>query len=147
MKKFIFVVAGLMASSVASAVQLSASGPVTMANCTLLNEDVTINLSTGVNAGVSCSPSIIAMSACHTAGKQTSRTVNLRSITLEDSRGVEVTRKVPCTLNVDEGCATETVTGPATPTASTEEGTVVSQYPGGNECTAAVAEGNATNNL
>lgn len=146
MKKITLLLAGLMASGMASAVQLEASGNVTIADCGLLNEDVRINLSTGVNAGVDCSPTIIAMSACHTAGKQTSRTVNLREVTVTDSRGEDVVRKIPCALT-ETGCATETVTGPATPTASTEQGTVITQYPGGTECTAVVAEGNATNNL
>lgn len=154
MKNISILVASLvMAGSVyAAPVPLASSGPVTMANCSLLNEDVRLNLTTGVVAGVDCSPTIIAISACHTAGKQTSRTVNLRTVEVVDSRGETVERKESCSLtdssgNATPGCATVNVAGPAMPTATTIAGTVVTQYPGGNICNAGAAATNATNNL
>lgn len=134
MKNITLLFAGLMASGMASAVQLENTGPVQMTDCALLNEDVNITLTTGVEAGVDCDDVSIVISACHTAGRNTSRTANVT--TCADTDGDPATG-----VGGAEDCTTapETVTGPAMPTASTLAGTVISQYPEG-ACTAADAE-------
>lgn len=138
MKKITLILAGLIVSGAASAVQLESSGPVTMVNCALLNEDVNITLTTGVEAGVSCDAESIVISACHTAGRVTSRSANVTTCVNTDGDGATG-------VGGNEDCTTapQAVEGPAMPTASTLAGTVVSQYPAGN-CSAADAESNAT---
>lgn len=130
MKKITLLLAGLMASGMASAVTVdltdaATNGSVTTVNCTLLNEDVAINLTTGVAAGVGCNTTVIGIAACHTAGRTTSRS------TLQDAAGDA------CVAGT-AGCTSVAVTGPAMPSATTAAGTVISQYPGG-DCTGADA--------
>lgn len=139
MKKIALVFAGLMVSGAASAVQLSVSGPVSMADCAPLNENVRINLSSNVVAGVSCNATTVALSACHTGGKVTSRTVLLRDVAADTTAGIPA-YKVPCSTAGVNGCTSQTVTGPAMPSASTRVGTVSTQYPGGDVCNVAGAE-------
>ena len=135
MKKFSLVLAGLMISGMASAVQLDGVGGMVMrtGDCqTLLNEDVRINLTTGVVAGVHCNTTRVAISACHTAGRKVSRSVEVVT---------------PCDTTANPQC-TDTVTvstvqGPAMASATSNRGTVTSGYPGG-DCTAATAETYAT---
>lgn len=144
MKKITLILAGLMVSGVASAVQLQSSGNVTMQNCTLLNEDVRINLSSGVVAGVSCNNVAIALSACHTAGKQTSRTVPVRDVAAVAGPPAIPAHIESCVLDEDDAtCELRAVNGPAMPAATTLLGTVNTQYPGG-DCDAASAEANST---
>lgn len=142
MKKLTLVIAGLMFSGAASAVQLDVSGPVTIADCGALNEDVRINLSTGVVAGVDCTPNVIALSACHATGKVTSRTVPIRHVPATVVAPIIPAHIESCTVG-SAGCAVESVAGPAMPTATTALGTVNTQYPGGT-CTDAEAEANST---
>lgn len=136
MKKITLLLAGLMASGMASAVQLTASDDVTQVDCPLLNEDVQVNLTTNVQAGVSCDTATIAMSACHLSGRQTQRSVQ------QDSAGPACgpAPATPCTGTM----VTVSVTGAAMPTATTAAGTVITQYPGTGTCTAAKAETQAT---
>lgn len=145
MKKITLVLAGLMISGAASAVQLGASGPVTIADCGMLNEDVRINLSTGVFAGVSCTPNVIALSACHSAGKVTSRTVPVRTVAASGvAPNIIPEHLESCVVDpADATCVVTEVTGPAMPTATTALGTVNTQYPG-TDCTPADAESNST---
>ncbi|MFP6850619.1 MAG: hypothetical protein VCA57_18175 [Pseudomonas sp.] len=134
MKKITLLLAGLMASSMVSAVPLAGSGPVRMTDCALLNEDVNITLTTGVEAGVGCDADSIVISACHTAGRTTSRSAQVTTCVNTDND--------PATgVGGNEDCTTapQAVEGPAMPTASTLAGTVVSQFPAG-ACTAADAE-------
>lgn len=141
MKKITLLLAGLMASGMASAVQLSSSGTVRIADCALLNEDVAINVSSGVAAGVSCNARAIAVTACHTAGRTTQRSV---PVCINSDNNPETG------LNGNEDCTTTpptVTTGPAYASATTLAGTVTSQYPGGEACTAVLAEGRATANL
>lgn len=136
MKKITLLLAGLMASGMASAVQLDASGDsVTVLDCTLLNEDVIFNLTTGVEGGVMCNNNGIALSACHTAGRNTTRSAMI------DSAGADCgpAPATPCTGTL----VSTPVDGAAMPTATTAAGTVISQYPGA-DCTAAAAEAMAT---
>ncbi|UTW06717.1 hypothetical protein [Pseudomonas benzenivorans] len=141
MKKITLLFAGLMASGVASAVELTGTGPVRMTDCALLNEDVSITLTTGVEAGVSCDADSIVISACHTAGRTTSRSANVTTCVNTDG---DATTGV----NGNEDCSTapQAVAGPAMPTASTLAGTVISEYPAG-ACSAADAETYATSKL
>lgn len=133
MKKITMLFAGLMASGLASAVQIQNSGEsVAMTDCALLNEDVSINLTNGVQAGVSCNARAIAISACHTGGRTTTRTVD---VTTCDNATPPVCTTAPAPVE-----------GPAMPTATTLAGTVISQYPAGI-CSAATAEANATASL
>lgn len=144
MKKLTLVLAGLMFAGTASAVQLTASGPVTIADCSLLNEDVRINLSTGVVAGVSCTDDVIALSACHSAGKTTSRTVPIREVAATTVAPIIPAHIESCVLDeADATCVVTPVEGPAMPTATTALGTVNTQYPG-TDCSAGDAESNST---
>ncbi|CAL95970.1 hypothetical protein [Azoarcus olearius] len=138
MKKISFLIAGLLISGVASAVQLTTSGQVRMTDCALLNEDVQINVTSGVVAGVGCNARAIAITTCHTAGRTTSRTVNVCANTDGDpNTGV----------GGNEDCTqTQTTTGPAVASATTLAGTVTPQYPGGT-CSAGTAETQAQSNL
>ena len=143
MKKITLLLAGLMISGMASAAQLTASGTVTMADCTPLREDVNFNLSAGVQAGVFCTDTVAALAACHTGGKVTQRTVPVKTVPTNEITGVPEHLE-PCTTPGTDGCASTAVTGPAMAAASTALGTVNTQYPGGNTCSAAGAETQAT---
>lgn len=144
MKKIALIFAGVMVSSMASAVQLTSSGNVTMVDCNLLNENVRINLSTGVFAGVSCNNVSIALSACHSGGKQTTRSVPVRDVAAIPGPPAIPAHIETCVITPgDTTCALRDVTGPAMPAATTLLGTVNTQYPGG-ACTAAAAEANST---
>ena len=143
MKKITLLLAGLMVSGMASAVQLTESGNVTMDDCVPLRENVSLNLSAGVGAGAFCTDTVVALAACHTGGKVTQRTVLVKTIPENTTTGVPE-HLAPCTTAGVDGCASTVVTGPAMAAASTALGTVNTQYPGGNTCTAAGAEAQAT---
>lgn len=142
MKKVTLLLAGLMVSGIASAVQLGSSDTVKMTDCTPLNENVRINLSAGVVAGVSCTETVAAIAACHTGGKVTQRTVAVRDVAANDDTGVPAHIE-PCTNPGTGDCVSRDVTGPAMPAASTALGTVNTQYPGGNTCSKEGAEAQA----
>lgn len=147
MKKTALILAGLMVSSMASAVQLTQSGRVLMTQCAPLNEDVQLNLSANVQAGVFCNPTnnVVALSACHTGGKLSQRTVPVVTVPENAATGVPEHLE-SCNLNANPavpGCANTPVQGPAMATATTALGTATTQYPGG-ACTAAAAEANST---
>lgn len=144
MKKFGLIFAGLLLSGTASAVQLQSSGNVTMEDCNLLNENVRINLSTGVVAGVSCNNVAIALSACHTGGKQTTRRVAVRDVAAVQGPPAIPAHIETCVIDANDAtCVMRDVTGPAMPAATTLLGTVNTQYPGG-VCDTASAEANST---
>lgn len=132
MKKLALLLIGLMSSGMASAIQYTDTGPFQMNQCALLNEDVTVTLTNGVEAGIDCNTTtnIIALAACHTAGRTATRSQDVT--TCETVNGTE-----SCTTTVD------VVEGAAIPVASTRRGTVMTQYPGA-ACTAGAAEGLAT---
>lgn len=140
MKKISLAVAGLLFSGLASAVQLAASGSVTVLQCTNLNEDVSINLTTGVTAGVDCTSARVALAACHTAGMQKSRSVGQKTV-VDTSVTPNTSSTVSCTVgDADKDCKSVAVTGAAVPSSTTIKGTVNNQYPGTGACTASVAE-------
>lgn len=148
MKKLSIVIAGLMFSGAASAVQFGASANLNQVDCPNLNEDVRINLTAGVVAGTNCRaagalPARVAISACHTGGMQKSRSVTQRTDPPAVPGGPNVI-VTGCTVGAaDPGCAVNTVTGAAVPGATTLAGTVNVAYPGGGACTAIIAEATA----
>jgi len=132
MKKITLLLVGLMASGAASAASVAmttASTSVGNATCTLLNENVAINLSSNVVGAVECLPTGISIAACHTAGRTASRTM-------------DVTTCVPGATATDaEVCTTalaQAVSGAAVAYATTAKGTVAPDYPG-VACDAAAA--------
>lgn len=140
MKKITLFLAGVMASGMVSAVEFDKSGLLKMTDpgCdALLNENVNINLSSGVNAGAICGATGIALAACHTGGRTTSREVEMLIADPQDA--TKLISQSPKKY--------ETVTGPAVATASTFQGTVVSTYPKADKCTAKVSETAATDRL
>lgn len=137
MKKIILLAAGLMASSMASAVTLvqgdtAATRTITMVECPLLNEDVIVSLTGGVVGGAQCDDAVIGLSMCHETGRQTARSQPL------DANGLSCT--LPAAGAPANGCSVQQVTGAQYPSATSLTGTVLSQYPGGGTCTAANAE-------
>ena len=100
-------------------------------DCALLNENIRINLSGSVSGALHCNADRIAIAACHVNGRQVSRQVEVRT--------------PPGCATGAEGCAVTraTRTGAAVPVASTLQGTVAPDYPGGN-CNAALALTTAT---
>lgn len=143
MKKTTILLAGLMMSGLASAVPFSSTGQLEMSVCDNLNENVTINLTSGVVAAVHCNASRVAIAACHTAGMVKSRTVGQKTIQVPDTSedaepGATVDQVVSCTVGqADQACANTQVNGAAFATATTTRGTVNTVYPGGGACTSA----------
>lgn len=141
----------LLFSGLASAVQLPGTTTVFQTQCGNLNEDVRINLTTGVVGGVNCTTARVAFSACHTAGMLKSRSVGQKTVQVPDptpgaAPGATVAQVQSCTVGAaDPACATVAVSGAAYPSATTLLGTVNNQYPGNGDCTAARAEGVASN--
>lgn len=146
MNKLSIVIAGLLFSGAASAVQFTTSANLTQVDCPNLNEDVRLNLTTGVVAGTNCRaasgtgataiPARVAIAACHTGGMQKSRSITQRT----DSSTSPPTIITGCVVGTDAGCAVATATGAAVPGATTLAGTVNIGYPGTGACTAAAAE-------
>jgi hypothetical protein len=139
MKKITLLFAGLMISGMASAEPFAASGTLRMGNCNNLNEDVSINLTTGVVAGVHCSAQRVAIATCHTGGMVKSRTVGTKTIQVDDGAGNMVDQTVSCAIGAaDPACAGTPVTGPGIANATTLRGTVTTTYStGGGTCNAA----------
>ena len=137
MKNIILLAAGLMASSMVSAVTLTQSDDpadrtITMIDCPLLNEDVVVSLTGGVVGGAQCDETVIGLAMCHTAGRLTARSQPL------DANGLSCT--LPAAGEPANGCEVQQVTGAQYPSATSLTGTVLSQYPGGNACSTANAE-------
>lgn len=130
MKKITLLISGLMLSGVVFAEPFSASGPLRQGNCNNLNEDVTINLTSGVVAGVSCTAARVAIATCHTSGMVKSRTVGTKTIAgPDDEEGNPTTVTMSCSIGTaDPACAGTPVTGPAIANASTTRGTVTTSY-------------------
>lgn len=131
MKKVSIFMMGMMASGLASAVQLTGTGGSVqrVGACeALLNEDVRVNLTSGVVAGVHCNNSRIVIATCHTGGRQTSRSAQV-------IEACDTAQNPDC----EDTVTTTTVTGPAMAYATTLRGTVITGYPAGT-CSAAAAE-------
>lgn len=137
MRKLSVLLAALMLSGFAHSVQLEgANKTITTEDCALLNENVQINLTSGVTGGAACDATRVALAVCHTAGRVVSRTQQAPTpCGCSDAPGEGGAPPAnPCT-----GTGSCTVSGPAMAGASSLLGTVASTYPGG-ECTAAAAE-------
>ncbi|MBA1262398.1 hypothetical protein [Stutzerimonas stutzeri] len=140
MKKTTLFLASLMLSSLAWAVEFPASGQLEMDVCNNLNENVSINLTTGVVAAVDCDPTRVAIAACHTAGMVKSRTVGQKTIQVSDTSegaaaGATRDHVVSCTVGTaDPDCEMTDVNGAAFATATTTRGTVNIAYPGNGAC-------------
>lgn len=100
MKKNIFFCMGVLASGLmfsnlvsAAAAELPADGKVTILDCDLLNEDVTIPLSNNVIAATNCggTAKAIQIATCHTNGRTSERTV-LTPITTDAADATEVVK-------------------------------------------------------
>jgi aconitase B len=130
----LFVVAS--GNAVAADVPLAATGTIKTTDCALLNENVQINLTSGVQGGVSCSDTAVAITTCHTAGRITSREVEKLNCVAVDPD--DATKGETCT-SFTPNKQYETKSGPAMPTATTLAGTVANEYPGSGICDAAAA--------
>ena len=105
MKKITLLLAGLMASGMASALPFAASGQLQVGVCNLLNEDVNLSLTTGVVAGVSCDATRVAIATCHTAGMVKSRNVGTKTIQVDDGQGGTTPQVVSCSIGAaDPDC-------------------------------------------
>ena len=141
MKKLFVLFSVLVFSASAMAeLELSSSGRLRLGDCPNpgpLSEDVAITLTTGVVAGFSCNATRVVMTACHTAGRVTSRSAYVNVPANCDTGQTDNTAPDFCTqTNVPQG-----VEGPAFPTANSLTGTVSVRYPTANTngCTAPAA--------
>ncbi len=133
MKKVVIFMAGCLISG-ATFAQV-ATGTFTMGGttaitnniCGLLNENVTLNLSAGVNGGVDCSSTRVGLATCHTGGRTVSR-----SVTVQTPEGCGVIPEGGTEEDIVAciGTETRTTSGAAMATASSLAGTVTSRYPG-----------------
>lgn len=135
MKKITIIATSLFLSFGAHAANVNLTetkGVISILNCSLLNEDVKINLSNSVQGGVACvdtgaaNTQGVALATCHTSGRATSRTVACKG----GSEG--------CSSNTTGTPGTRVATGPAMSAASTIAGTVEALYPSGS-CTSEAA--------
>lgn len=143
MKKITLVLAGLMMSGMASAVEFGATGQLTQTQCANLNENVNINLTTGVVAGVTCATGRVAIAACATNGMVKSRQA-LRVPVTDTSVTPNVTTEQPCTAG-STGCREIPVTGAAFAGASTVRGTTNTVFPNAGICTVGLANTTSAN--
>ncbi|MBS1198867.1 MAG: hypothetical protein H6R18_2652 [Proteobacteria bacterium] len=112
------------------------SGPIQTDTCTLLQDNLTVSLSSGVVGGYDCDTTNgkINIAACHTAGRVTSR----NSVT-------NIPAGCGTTANT-AACSTTTtnISGPVIPRASTAGGTMQTYFPGTGTCAQAAANSAAT---
>jgi hypothetical protein len=123
MTKVVLTIAGVMAFGAAHAATQALAGATNTlqsATCTLLNEDVTINISNNIRGGIACDDTQIVVATCSIAGRTTSR-----STTSNTPAGCDDDDAVDCT-----GTEVTTVTGAEMPYATTLRGTVIKGYPG-----------------
>lgn len=146
MKKITLLLAGLMASSMASAIEFENSGLLTQTNCARLNENVSINLTTGVVAGVTCTDTTVTIAACHTNGMVKSRQALRVPVVTQDADGNDVTTETACTAGTT-GCREIPVTGAAVAGASTSRGTTNTVFPNAGACNVGLADTVSSGNL
>lgn len=149
MKKIaIFVLALGVSAGAFAETQLDASGKLRLGDCPNpgpIAEDVSITLTTGVRAGFGCNATQVVMSACHSNGRVTSRSVYVNEPADCDPGQADDQAADFCTAtNVPSE-----VTGPAFPTALSTTGTVSVRYPVATTdgCTAANAQAYAASLL
>lgn len=143
MKKLSLFAASMLLAGVAQAtVQYEVSGVLAVSDCPagLLSEDVRVNLSSNVQAGIECNASQVAIGTCSVSGRTTSRTVENFDCTSapgpDDRFGNPTTVETCVPFNPPQ--YTET-TGAVIYTGSSGQGTIVPQYDGVS-CSAGAAE-------
>jgi hypothetical protein len=115
MKKIALIIAGVMVTGMAQAATktLTDSGNLLAQDATMLNEDVTINLSSNVVAGIAYDNlTEIVIATCHEGGRTVARNVTVTS-----------------TVNNVTTTSTTIKEGAEMPTATTLQGTVIKEYP------------------
>lgn len=127
MKRILALSLGLAFSSIAAAQVTglnSGKNDYRMTDCGLLANDVVLTLSANVTGAVNCNADevFVAMSFCHTSGLVANRS----AVVTTDASGTTT-----CTVADGEDCV-ETVSGASYPSASTQDGTVKSVFPGQN---------------
>lgn len=133
MKKELSILSLALAPALGMAGTLTATGAVRTTDCSLLQDNLTIQLSSGVQAGWICNTTTtntLSIAACHTSGRIASRSATATNC----GTG---TASAQCTT------VTTTATGAVVPAATTGGGSMQFRFPG-SACTAGVAEGQAT---
>lgn len=127
MKKFALIVSAMAFAGFANATVV-VNNEIEQPDCAQLNEDVTLSISTNVVMAYNC-PAVgnaVAVAACHTAGRQSNRTV-------------ERDTPVGCGVDADEdgtidiqctGTERVTTSGSAVFVGNTAGGSLVTSYPG-----------------
>lgn len=138
----VFAACMLFAGVAQATVQYEVSGVLAVSDCPagLLSEDVRVNLSTNVQAGIECNASQVAVGTCSIAGRTTSRTVEELDCTSApgpDDRFGNPTTVETCVPFVPPQF-TETE-GAVIYTGSSAQGTIVPGYDG-VACSAGAAE-------
>ena len=128
MKKYAFILLSLLASGVASAgttVVLGSANQfsVKTTDCTLMNENAKIALSSNVSGVVSCNDTVVAIAACHTGGRTASREVEELDCTTDPNTSAQTC----VSFNPKKY---KTSSGAAVAAASTGAPSVISDYPG-----------------
>eukprot|EP00906_Rhabdomonas_costata_P007840 RCo011207 len=129
MKKELSIIGLAMAPALGMAqTPMTGTTDVTVASCSLLQDNLKITLSQGVSGGYQCNTAnnIFSLAACHTGGRVTTRTTNVQT-----PAGCGGTTTVNCT-----GSTTTTVSGSVVPLATTQGGSMTPKFPGSN-CDAA----------
>lgn len=139
MKKFALIVSAMAFAGFANATVV-VNNEIQQPDCAQLNEDVTLSISDNVVMAYNC-PAVgnsVAVAACHTAGRQSNRTV-------------ETPTPAGCGVDADQdgqidtvctGTTRTTTSGSAVFIGNTAGGSLITNYPG-NACdeAGAVADG------
>jgi hypothetical protein len=127
MKKEIGILTLALAPAMGFAAGTAITGNTTLTanNCSLLQDDLKIQVSTGVVGAYNCNSTAtdgtyIAIAACHTGGRQTSRTSTVQTPANCSGAGAN-----SCT-----GTTSSTVTGAVVPNASTLGGSMSMKFGG-----------------
>ena len=124
MKKELIFGLALAPAIVMAGTAMTGSTTITANACSLLQDDLRVQLSTNVVGGYTCDTATnnaIYLATCHTSGRTASRTS-----TVSVPSGCGGTSTVLCT-----GTAASTVTGAVVPSASTLGGSMAMNFPGG----------------
>lgn len=150
MKSFsVFVACMMLAGAAQATVVYPVSGKLAISDCPagLLSEDVNINLSSNVQAGIECNASQVAIGTCSISGRTTERTVeefDCTSAPGPNDRFGNATTVQTC-VPFDPPQFTQT-TGAVIYTGSSGQGTIIPNYDG-VACSAANAEASAQSRL
>lgn len=130
MKKELTILSLALAPALGVAAPMTTSGSIRTTDCTLLQDNVAVTLSNGVQAGWNCNTTAtvqsIGLAMCHLNGRTASRSAQV----------------VTCDNNVDPvtcSSSTSTTTGAVFPAATTRGGNMQMIFPG-SACTAANAD-------